>query len=117
MTCINSVFGQKDFNAKASVFIGIIRAIQMQTTLATSLMKHTEEEIFAHTRKVMVELFELEENTLVPTARLYDDLDIDSIDAVDLLIELKKFVGTSISPQHFKEAETLQDIVDIIADL
>lgn len=78
---------------------------------------YTEEEIFAHTRHVMMELFELEESALVPEARLYDDLDIDSIDAVDLLIELKKFVGTNISPQHFKEAETMQDVVDIVAAL
>ncbi|MGH1540340.1 MAG: acyl carrier protein [Arenicella sp.] len=89
----------------------------MTEFLQKYIMKHTQEEIFNHTKHVMVELFELDEATLVPEANLYNDLDIDSIDAVDLMIELKRFVGKNITPQHFKEAKTLQDIVDIIGKL
>ena len=65
----------------------------------------------------MARLFDLEESQLHPEARLYEDLDIDSIDAVDLLIELKKFSAAQINPEDFKEAKTLQDIVNIIAAL
>lgn len=80
-------------------------------------MKHSKTDIFRQTKAVMTNLFELEESRLQPDARLYEDLDIDSIDAVDLLIELKKFTGAQINPEDFKEAKTLQDIVDTIFDL
>ncbi len=63
----------------------------------------------------MVEIFEIDEALLLPEAKLYDELDIDSIDAVDLLIELKSFAGQNIKPEEFTQAETLQDIVDIIS--
>ena len=53
-------------------------------------MAHGKQEILAHLNGVLIELFEIEEDQLVPEARLYDDLDIDSIDTIDLLIELKK---------------------------
>ncbi len=77
----------------------------------------SKNEIFEQTKQIMQELFELDEEQLVPEARLYEDLDIDSIDAVDLLIELKKFSGKSIEPERFKDVKTLGDIVNTIADI
>lgn len=64
-----------------------------------------------------MELFELEPSQLTMDARLYDDLDIDSIDTIDLLIELKKIIGKDIDPQAFKSARTIEDVVDVIASL
>ena len=49
----------------------------------------SREEILKHTNAVLVELFEVEGDQLTEDAKLYDDLDIDSIDTIDLLIELK----------------------------
>lgn len=80
-------------------------------------MKYSQEEIFNQTKKILMQLFELDESLLQPEARLYEDLDIDSIDAVDLLVELKRFVGVSIKPEHFKQARTLQDVLNIVAKL
>lgn len=74
-------------------------------------------EILEQTKKIMQELFELDEAQLVPEAKLYEDLDIDSIDAVDLLIELKKFSGKNIEPDRFKDVKTLDDIVNTVAEL
>jgi len=56
-------------------------------------MSHSREDILSQTRKILVELFELEQDELTENARIYEDLDIDSIDTVDLLIELKRFTG------------------------
>jgi len=78
-------------------------------------MNDHQTEVFNRIKKVMVEIFEIDEAQLVPEARLHDELDIDSIDAVDLLIELKSFAGQDIKPEEFTQAETLQDIVDIIS--
>lgn len=80
-------------------------------------MKQSKEEIFEQTKAIMQELFDLEDDQLVPEARLYEDLDIDSIDAVDLLIELKKTSGKTIEPERLKEVKTLDDIVTVIAEL
>jgi acyl carrier protein len=80
-------------------------------------MSHSKEEIFQHTKSILIDLFEVEETQLVSDAKLYQDLDIDSIDTIDLLIELKRFVGKDIDPQQFKNAQTLGDVVDIIANL
>jgi acyl carrier protein len=80
-------------------------------------MKHTKQQIQQHINKVLIELFELEEALLTPDAKLYDDLDIDSIDTIDLLIELKKFVGKDIDPKAFQQATSLQDVTNIIHQL
>ena len=80
-------------------------------------MNHSIDEIFQHTRKVLIELFEVEESQITLTAKLYEDLDIDSIDTIDLLIELKRFANKEISPEQFKDARTLGDVVQVIAAL
>lgn len=77
----------------------------------------TNEEILTHITSVLVELFELDAGDVVPEAHLYDDLDIDSIDAVDLVVELKKWSGKKIQPDDFKTVRTVQDVVDAVAAL
>ena len=77
-------------------------------------MAHTKQEVLDHINSVLVDLFEIEEEKLVPEAKLYDDLDIDSIDTIDLLIELKKFVGRDIDAEAFIDARTIGDVVDVI---
>jgi acyl carrier protein len=74
-------------------------------------------EIVAQTKQIMQNLFELEDERLVPEAKLYEDLDIDSIDAVDLLIELKKISGKNIELEHFKNVKTLDDVFNTIVEL
>lgn len=80
-------------------------------------MQYSHKEIFDHTKQILIRLFELDESMLTPDARLYEDLDIDSIDTVDMLIELKRFTGANVRPEHFKQARTLQDIVEVVAKL
>lgn len=79
-------------------------------------MPHTEEQIFAKTKQILIDLFELDEQDIHADALLYEDLDIDSIDTVDLLIELKNFSGKSIAPETFHSCKTLGDIVKVIAE-
>ena len=50
-------------------------------------------------------------------ANLYQDLDIDSIDAVDLVVELKKMTGKKIQPDDFKAVRTVQDVVTQVEKL
>jgi len=77
-------------------------------------MSHSEEEIFDHTKSLMVELFEVEESKINLQSNLYEDLDIDSIDAVDLMVELKNFTGIKIEQEAFREVKTMEDIVRVV---
>jgi len=77
-------------------------------------MSHTKEDILKHIYSVLIDLFEIEDERLVPEAKLHDDLDIDSIDTIDLLIELKKFIDKDIDAHAFADAATIDDVAKII---
>jgi len=73
--------------------------------------------IFDVLKQNLVEFFEVPADKIVPTAKLYDDLDIDSIDAVDLIVRLKKYTNKTMTPEMFKSVRTVQDVVDAIHKL
>lgn len=77
----------------------------------------TREEIFDKVVEILAELFELEASEITLQSNLYEELDIDSIDAVDLLVELKTYTGKKLSPEDFKAVRTVQDIVDAVSEL
>lgn len=77
----------------------------------------TRDDIYVHVRSTLIELFEIEADDIHPEARLYEDLDIDSIDAVDLVVELKKFTGRRIEANDFKSVRTLNDVVNAVENL
>lgn len=74
-------------------------------------------EIYLQISDLMVKLFELDADDITPEARLNEDLDLDSIDAVDLVVHLQKVTGKKIKPEIFKSVKTVQDIVDAIDEL
>jgi acyl carrier protein len=77
----------------------------------------TREDIFAHVTNLMADMFELDSAEMAEETRLYEDLDIDSIDAVDLIVELKTYTGKKISPDDFKHVRTIGDIVTAVESL
>ncbi len=74
----------------------------------------SREEIFDTVRCALVELFELEAPAIVPGARFDDDLELDSIDAVDLIEHLSRSFGRKVSPRDFRLVRTVQDLIDTI---
>lgn len=74
----------------------------------------SKEEIHDWIRNVLHEQFEIPAERVTLDAHLYQDLDIDSIDAVDLLIHLKQLTGQTISPEVFKQVRTVGDVVDAV---
>lgn len=80
-------------------------------------MLKTRSEIHQHLSSLMVNMFELESEAITEDAHLYDDLDIDSIDAVDLIVELKAYTGKKISPEDFKNVRTVGDIITAVETL
>ena len=68
-----------------------------------------KEEIFEILKSALVQLFEIDE------AKIYEDLQIDSIDAIDLIDHIKRKTGHRLMPEDFKNVKTLEDIVNAVA--
>lgn len=68
-------------------------------------------------KQIMQEMFEIEPNQVTPDARLYEDLDFDSIDAVDMIVKLKEMTGKAVKPEDFKTARTVDDVIEAVYKL
>ena len=77
----------------------------------------TKEEVFLKIQGILAEEFEIDQVSITPESRLYEDLELDSIDAVDLIVKMKEYVPGKIEPEPFKKAKTIQDVVDILHPL
>lgn len=74
----------------------------------------SKEEIFKTITDILSKDFECDKEKLKPEAHLFTDLDLDSIDAVDLIVKLQQITGKKVDPEAFKQVRTLQDVVDAI---
>ena len=74
----------------------------------------TKEEIFDKLKAVLSKEFEIEEDKITPTAKLADDLELDSIDSIDLIVKMKDFIPGKVDPAIFKTVKTMQDVVDAL---
>ena len=77
----------------------------------------TKDEIFRRIVTILQDTFEIDPARVKLDARLYDDLEIDSIDAVDLIVQLKPLVGKRLEPEAFKSVRTVADVVDALHSL
>jgi acyl carrier protein len=75
------------------------------------------ERIFEAVKRELSSLFELEPDDIAWNARLYEDLDLDSIDAVDLVVRLQEITKKRISPDQFKAVRTVEDVVNAVERL
>lgn len=73
--------------------------------------------ILDHVQTEIARLFDLAPETIRPKSRLYEDLDIDSLDAVDLIGELRRATGVDIAPESFRRVRTVQDVADTLVEL
>ena len=74
----------------------------------------SRDEVLEQVRAALIELFEIEPDKVIPEARLNDDLEIDSIDAVDLAISLQEMTGKRVTPEAFKGVRTVGDVVEVV---
>lgn len=71
--------------------------------------------LYSQLKTILMEQFELDESSISPEADLYDELELDSIDAVDLLVQLKNITGKKISPDEFKDVRTINDVIGALS--
>ena len=74
----------------------------------------TREEILSRVTAILVESFALEPQLVTPTAHLFDDLDLDSIDAIDMVVRLQEETGLEVEEDELKQIRLVRDVVDLI---
>jgi acyl carrier protein len=78
----------------------------------------TKADVFEKIKEIMVKEFELDASAVTPEATLFENLELDSIDAVDLIVNMKPYMqDKKLDVEIFKHATTVQDIVDIVYPL
>ena len=77
----------------------------------------SKEELYTWVVDLLAEMFELDKSSLTLESNLYADLDIDSIDAVDLAVKLKQMTGMRLQPEVFKKIRTIGDVVEALENL
>jgi acyl carrier protein len=77
----------------------------------------SQDEILAHVRAVLLELFEIDPARVLPATDLYKDLEIDSIDAVDLIDRIRRYTGKKVSGEDFRAVRTIGELVTVIERL
>lgn len=74
----------------------------------------TKQDIFNQICDILVDDFECPREKMKPETKMFDDLDLDSIDAVDLIVRLQKMTKIKVQPEDFKQIRTLWDIAEVI---
>ena len=77
----------------------------------------TNEQILDKLRTILADAFEIEPERVTPETNLFKDLDLDSIDAVDLAIKLQEMTGKRIKPEDFKSVRTVGDVISTVQAL
>lgn len=76
-----------------------------------------DQDISARLYQLLIEHFELDPGRVTPESRLSEDLELDSIDAVDLALAIEELTGRDASAQDFQKAETVADLEKIVRRL
>ncbi|WP_345811310.1 acyl carrier protein [Paraburkholderia sp. PREW-6R] len=77
----------------------------------------SEAEILERIRAIFKDNFAIDAERVTPQANLFEDLDLDSIDAVDLAIKLQEMTGRRIKPDEFKSVRTVGDVINAVESL
>ncbi|WP_245986495.1 acyl carrier protein [Azospirillum thermophilum] len=83
----------------------------MEESMAETVML-SRDEIYEKLKGYLEDMFEVPPERVSLEARLFDDLDLDSIDAVDLVVKLQELTGRKFKPEEFKSVRTVGDILD-----
>lgn len=77
----------------------------------------SKEYVYQHITRILQEQFDLDPAAMTRETDLRADLDIDSIDAVNILIELKSLTTKKVAIENFHQIKTVGDLVDVVFDL
>jgi|TARA_B100001079_G_C16361827_1_gene493285 acyl carrier protein len=76
-----------------------------------------KEDLFQKVEDIIVDAFEIDSALIKPEAELVADLDFDSLDAIELILQLEEQYDAKISAEKLKSSKTVQDVVDYLYEL
>jgi acyl carrier protein len=93
------------------------KGTQENQNLREVLFMKTKAEIYQMVVTILAEEFEMDKDSITMEVNLYQELGLDSIDAVDLIIRLQELCGKQINPDTFKRVRTVEHVVNAIDDI
>lgn len=78
------------------------------------MAEYSKEQIFEELKKILVDELEIREEDIKMESNLFEDLDLDSIDAVDIAVRMQKFTDKKLPPSEFKKIKTVNDVVEAV---
>lgn len=77
----------------------------------------TDADIEKTIKDILVAEFACDPAALRPEVNLFTDLDLDSIDAVDLIVRLQQETKKRVTPEDFRQIRTLADVTKAVSKL
>ena len=77
----------------------------------------SEEDIFNELKTILVDDLEIPEAEIKESSNLFTDLDLDSIDAVDIAVRMQRYTDKKLPPEEFKKIQTIDDVVNAVWNL
>jgi len=74
----------------------------------------TQEEVYEKIKSVLVEEFEVEEGSISMDSNLFTDLELDSLDAIDLMVTLDKELNVEIRTETMQDLRTIEDVCSFV---
>jgi len=77
-------------------------------------MPMNEEEILIKLKKILMDEFEVDEEKITPNASFYEDLELDSLDAIDLIVTMNNVYNIDVDNKSMEEILTIQQLIDMV---
>jgi len=71
--------------------------------------------LFQKIKGILVSEFEIPEEKITLQSDLVNDLDLDSIDAADLIVKFKEYLSPKVDAGMFREMHTVEDLVNLLS--
>ena len=77
----------------------------------------SKEDIFDELKTMLVDDLEIPEAEIKESSNLFTDLDLDSIDAVDIAVRMQRYTDKKLPSEEFKKIQTIDDVVNAVWNL
>ena len=74
----------------------------------------TRDEILVRVSELLVSSFEVDPKLITPQALLFQELGLDSIDAIDMVVRLQEWTGRRVPEETLRQVRTVDDVVSLV---